>query len=55
MFALGRVADWAITYENDEGNLLTFTASMIQSNLREVRIGEESPTHRENTGVEVAH
>ena len=52
-FALGRVADWTITYENGEGNRLTYTVSMLESNLREVRIGEESPVHQDGTGVEV--
>lgn len=52
-FALGRVADWAITYKNGEGGRLSYTVSMIESNLREVRIGEESLSHQEDTGVEV--
>ena len=52
-FALGRVADWVITYKNGEGSRLSYTVSMIESNLREVRVGEESPAHQEATGVEV--
>ena len=52
-FALGRVADWAITYKNGAGRRLTYTVSMIESNLREVRIGEESSAPQEGTGVEV--
>ena len=52
-FALGRVADWVITYKNGEGSRLTYTVSMIESNLREIRIGEESAAHQEATGVEV--
>ena len=52
-FALGRVADWAITYKNGGGDRLTYTVSMIESNLREVSIAEESPGHEDGTGVEV--
>lgn len=52
-FALGRVADWVITYKNTEGSRLTYTVSMIESNLREIRVGEESAAHQESTGVEV--
>lgn len=52
-FALGRVADWAITYKNDEGDAATYTVSMIESNLREVHISEESATDHVGTGVEV--
>ena len=52
-FALGRVADWTITYEKAGGNHLTYTVSILESNLREVRIGEESPAHLDGTGVEV--
>lgn len=51
-FALGRVADWNVTYANGEG-LRAYTVSIIESNLREVRIGEEKTIDAGTTGVEL--
>jgi len=52
VFALGRVADWKIKYANSKG-LRSYTVSMIESNLREVRIGSETTVSSGDTGVEV--
>jgi hypothetical protein len=43
VFALGRVADWLVTYATEGGALMQFEISMIESNLREVRIGDQKP------------
>jgi Histidine kinase-, DNA gyrase B-, and HSP90-like ATPase len=55
VFALGRVADWHVTYRPDEGKALkTYDISMLESSIREVRISDEKPApDGARTGVEV--
>lgn len=54
VFALGRVADWQVTYGADNGRLMRFLISMVESNINEVRISDEGPAPEgAHTGVEV--
>jgi len=38
--ALGRVADWSVTYREGEGKLLRYTISVIREDLVDVRVSE---------------
>ena len=38
VFALGRVADWRVTYRTDEGDLRAYVITILEDNIREVRI-----------------
>ena len=51
-FAVGRVADWRVTYDAG-GECRSYDISMLQSNIREVRIGDEELTPTRSPGVEV--
>jgi hypothetical protein len=51
-FALGRVADWHVTYDAD-GQRRSYTISILEENLREVRISDEKPSLATTTGVQV--
>jgi hypothetical protein len=55
VFALGRVADWHVTYQPDEGIApKTYDISMLESSIREVRISDEKRVpDGARTGVEV--
>jgi hypothetical protein len=55
IFALGRVADWKVTYNLAEnGDLMSYDISILESNIREVRISDEQTAKdRGHTGVEV--
>ncbi|HEV2603337.1 MAG TPA: ATP-binding protein [Microvirga sp.] len=52
-FTLGRVVDWTSTYVSDDGEFRRFPISMVESNLREVRIGDEQIVEHGPGGVEV--
>lgn len=53
-FALGRVVNWLVTYRSDAGKLMRYDISMIEENIREVRISDEEPAlEGAHTGVEV--
>lgn len=52
-FSLGRVADWRVIYEAEDG-LRAYTVSILEPDLNEVRISEEQPApDASSTGVEV--
>jgi hypothetical protein len=54
VFALGRVADWKVTYRPPENGLMTYDISILESNIREVRLtDEQSAADGGHTGVEV--
>ena len=42
VFALGRVADWRVTYRTDEDELRAYVITMLEDNIREVRTGGTS-------------
>lgn len=52
-FALGRVVDWHVTYRNPDGNYQAYDISMLEDNIREVRITEEEAVSTNSSGVEV--
>ena len=54
VFALGRVADWRVTYRTDEGDLRAYGITMLEDKIREVRIREQDSVPEGSTGVEVA-
>ena len=53
VFALGRVADWRVTYRKDEGNLHLhgYDISMLEDNIGEVRITDETVVDVGTPGV----
>lgn len=51
-FALGRVADWNVTYRDTEG-LRSFKVAVIEDDLGRGTISDPSPATRPETGVEV--
>ena len=53
VFALGRVADWRVTYRTDAGDLRTYEITMLEDNIREVRIRDEDSIDTVTTGVEI--
>ena len=53
VFALGRVADWRVTYRTDAGELRGYDITMLEDKIRQVRITEEHPVDSGATGVEV--
>ena len=54
VFALGRVADWRVTYRTDEGEFRTYVITMLEDNIREVRVTQEDSLADGSTGVEIA-
>ena len=52
VFALGRVADWRVTYRSDTGDLRGYDITMLEDNIREVRITDEHSVETGVTGVE---
>ena len=54
VFALGRVADWRVTYRTDEGDLRAYVITILEDNIREVRITLEDSAPDGSTGVEIA-
>lgn len=53
VFALGRVADWRVTYQTDTGKLCVYDITMLEDNIREVRITDEQEVASGETGVEI--
>ena len=53
VFALGRVADWRVTYRSDAGDLRGYDITMLEDNIREVRITDEDSVDTGTTGVEI--
>lgn len=53
VFALGRVADWRVTYRTDAGELRAYDITMLEDNIREVRISDEEAVETEGAGVEI--
>jgi hypothetical protein len=52
--ALGRVADWRVTYRDEtNGALKCFLVTMLASELLQVRLTSDVPVASANTGVEV--
>lgn len=54
VFALGRVADWRVTYRTDAGELRSYDITMLEDNIREVRITDEELVDTGDTGVEIS-
>lgn len=54
VFALGRVADWRVTYRTVAGDLRVYDITMLEDNIREVRITDEEPVDTGDTGVEIS-
>lgn len=52
-FALGRVADWRVTYRADTGGLHGYDITMLEDNIREVRITDDEDVDAGESGVEV--
>jgi Histidine kinase-, DNA gyrase B-, and HSP90-like ATPase len=53
-FALGRVADWHVTYMRDDGSLYAYDTTILEYSIQNVRVSDEKPVSRGTTGVEVA-
>ena len=53
VFALGRVADWRVTYRSDTGDLRGYDITMLEDNIREIRITDEDSVDTGTTGVEI--
>jgi hypothetical protein len=51
-FALGGVVDWKVTYTNG-GGPSRYSITIIESDIRHVRITDENPVQRAPTGVTV--
>lgn len=52
-FALGRVADWRVTYKDDDGNLFAYDMEIIEDSIQKVRVSDERKISSGTTGVEV--
>lgn len=52
-FALGRVADWRITYQHDDGNLYAYDMEIIEDSIQKFRVSDQTEIARGTTGVEV--
>ena len=53
VFALGRVADWRVTYRTDEDDLRAYRITMLEDNIREVRITDADSVDNGTIGVEI--
>ena len=53
VFALGRVADWRVTYRTDTGDLRSYDITMFEDNIREVRITDAEDVAASESGVEI--
>ncbi|MCA9473821.1 MAG: ATP-binding protein [Nitrospira sp.] len=53
VFALGRVADWSVTYRKEDGSLSGYGITMLEDNIREVRITDEAVVEAGEPGVEI--
>jgi Histidine kinase-, DNA gyrase B-, and HSP90-like ATPase len=50
---LGRVADWRVTYKDDDGTFKRFVVTVIRDDLRDVAFTEDVPADADHTGVEL--
>lgn len=50
---LGRVADWHVTYRDEDGTFRRFTISVIRDRLSEVRFTDAHPVQAMHSGVEL--
>ena len=53
VFAIGRVADWRVTYRTDAGELRAYDIAILKDNIREVRISDEEAVEAGSAGVEI--
>lgn len=53
VFALGRVADWQVTYKTETGDFQQYTIAMLEDNIREIQISEEEKIKSDESGVEI--
>ena len=53
VFALGRVADWRVTHQTDAGELRGYDITMLEHDIREVRITDDESLETGTTGVEI--
>ena len=53
VFALGRVADWRVTYRTDTDDLRSYDITMFEDNIREVRITDAEDVAAGESGVEI--
>ena len=52
-FALGSVANWRVTYRTNAGDLRGYDITMLEDNIREVRITEEDSVIAGTSGVKI--
>lgn len=52
-FALGRTAEWHVTYRKPDSGLLAYDITILEDNIREVRVTDEKAASGKTTGVEV--
>jgi len=52
-FALGRVADWVVTYRGADGNLYGYDMAILEDSIQKFRVSDQSPVAHGTTGVEV--
>ncbi|PAP97622.1 MAG: ATP-binding protein [Mesorhizobium sp.] len=53
-FALGTVVDWKVTYKDSDGRLMRYEVSILESDIKQVRISDEAPVSGPaETGVTV--
>lgn len=50
---LGRVADWHVTYRDEDGTYRRFTITVIRDDLSEVRLTDAVPVKASHSGVEL--
>ena len=53
VFALGRVADWRVTYRMDTGDFRGYDITMFEDNIREVQITDPEVVAAAESGVEI--
>ena len=53
VFALGRVADWRVIYRTDDGDLYGYDITMLEDNIREVRVTDREIVESGEPGVEI--
>ena len=53
VFALGRVADWRVTYRRATDDMRGYDITMLGDNIREVRITDEETVDARTTGVQI--
>ena len=53
VFALGRVANWRVAYRTETGELLGYGITMLEDNIREIRVTDKEDVAAGETGVEI--